>query len=137
MGLYLCVFEEDEELDGVDIGSYSDFGFFRDVVTNQLEAGTPGANYPTLILHSDSDGEWSAQECAALQQELESIADAFRQLPPTEFNSDWQRAVAKSLGLQPGNLYESFIDVDGEPLLERLLGLCRLAQERGQPILFQ
>ena len=137
MGLYLCVFEEDEELDGVDIGSYSDFGFFRDVVTNQLEAGTPGANYPTLILHSDCDGEWSAQECAALQQELESIADAFRQLPPTEFNSDWQRAVAKSLGLQPGNLYESFIDVDGEPLLERLLGLCRLAQERGQPILFQ
>jgi len=137
MGLYLCVFEEDEELDGVDAGGYSDFNFFRSVVTNQLEGGTPGAKYPTLILHSDCDGEWSVEECRALQEELESIADVFRQLPPADFDSDWQRAVAQSLGLQPRNLYESFIDVDGEPLVERLLGLCRLAQDRGQPIIFQ
>ena len=137
MGLYLCVFEEDEELDGVDAGAYSDFSFFRGVVTNQLEGGTPGAKYPTLILHSDCDGEWSVEECGALQEELESIAEAFAQLPPADFDSDWQCAVAKLLGLQPGNLYESLIDVDGEPLLERLLGLCRLAQDRGRPIIFQ
>ena len=137
MGLYLCVFEDDEELDGVDAGSYSDFNFFRGVVTNQLEGGTPGAKYPTLILHSDCDGEWSVEECRALQEELESIVDALAQLPPVGFDSDWQCAAAESLGLQPGNLYESFIDVDGEPLLERFLGLCRFAQDRGRPIIFQ
>ena len=30
MGLYLCVFRDDEELLGVDVGSYDDFERFRD-----------------------------------------------------------------------------------------------------------
>jgi hypothetical protein len=56
MGLYLCVFQGDEELDGVDVGSYGDFNHFRSVVAG-LEDGPPGSKYPTLILHPDSDGD--------------------------------------------------------------------------------
>ena len=40
MGLYLCVFDEDEELEGVEVGSYSDFEFFRSSVTELLEQGS-------------------------------------------------------------------------------------------------
>jgi hypothetical protein len=51
--------------------------------------------------------------------------------------SDWQRAVAKSIGLVPQNAFESFIDVDGEFLIGRLQSLVDGARKRGLPILFQ
>jgi hypothetical protein len=57
--------------------------------------------------------------------ELLTIAGEFAQLPPVEFPSGWQEAVAKQLGVQPGSLLRCFIDVDGEPLVDRLVGLCR------------
>ena len=136
MSLYLCVFDDDKELDGVDVGSYDDFHFFRSAVVDQLEGGKAGTRYPTLIIHQDS-GEWDPQQCVELEKELQSIAATFQDMPPLEFNSGWQKEAAKLFGLRPANLCESFIDVDGEPLIERLLVLCRLAQEYGQPILFQ
>ncbi len=137
MGLYLCVFDGDEELDGVDVGSYADYNAFRNLVTSRLEHGSSGSKYPTLILHSDCDGEWNPKQCMELAKELSSIAIVFQNTPPIEFASDWQKEVARSVGLRPQNLYESLIDVDGEPLIERLMTLCRLAQDCGQPILFQ
>ena len=48
-----------------------------------------------------------------------------------------QKQVIKTIGLQVTNLYGCFFDVDGESLLERLIGLTRLSQERNLPILFQ
>ena len=82
MGLYLCIFEGEAEVDGVDVGGYDDFGFFRDAVAKYLESGKPGSSYPTLMLHSDCDGDWSARECKQLGQELESISAAFRKTAP-------------------------------------------------------
>lgn len=137
MGLYLCIFDGDDELEGVEVGAYADFESFRSTVTSVLEGGVAGAKYPSLILHSDCCGEWSQTECKVLKQELRSISEAFRQLPPVEFHADWQLQVGKLLGLQPSSLYDSFIDVDGEPLLERLEGLCNVAIQNGQPILLQ
>lgn len=137
MGLYLCVFDDDDELDGVEVGSYSDFDFFRRSVTELLEGGVAGSRFPTLIIHSDSDGEWSLTECESLRQELMTIASEFQQLPGIPFRVDWQQQVGKLLGLKPASLYESFIDVDGERLLERLIRLCDVATERAMPILFQ
>lgn len=137
MGLYLCVFNDDRELEGVEVGSYSDFDFFRGSITELLEEGRVGRKYPTLILHQDSDGEWTPTECEALKRELASISEELRQLPAVEFHAEWQKQVARSLGLKPTCLYDSFIDVDGEPLLERLLGLCDVAIDNNQPILFQ
>lgn len=137
MGLYLCVFDGEDELDGVSVGTYLDFDEFRRAVVLHLEGESAGSKYPTLLLHSDCDGEWAPEQCAQLQRELEDIAAGFAKLPFLGFRSDWQEKLAKQLGLRPRNLCESFIDIDGEPLIERLLLLCRLAQQRRQPILFQ
>ena len=137
MGLYLCVFDEDNELEGVEVGSYSDFDFFRSSVSELLEGGISGKKFPTLMIHSDSDGEWSVSECETLKHELTTIANEFQHLPGIRFRAGWQQEVSNLLGLRPESLYDSFIDVDGEPLLDRLIQLCNVAIERDLPILFQ
>ena len=88
-------------------------------------------------MKSDSDGEWSVADCKKLQVELDEIAVALRVRRAVAFTSDWQRDVAKSIGLKPQNALESFIDVDGEFLLERLQSLVKDALARQLPILFQ
>jgi hypothetical protein len=137
MGLYLCVFDEENELDGVDVGSYADFNNFRGYVVKSLEGGNVGSRFPILNGHSDCDGEWSPRECVGLEEELNAIATSFKEIAPVDFTSEWQKRVVKLLGLQPRNLYECFIDVDGELLIDRLQALCRLAHQNNQPILFQ
>ena len=44
MGLYISIFDGDDELDGVEVGPYRDFKTFRDVVTKHLEDGKAGSN---------------------------------------------------------------------------------------------
>lgn len=137
MSLYLCMFDENQELDGVDVGAYSDFGDFRETVAKTLEGGQFGSRFPVLMLHHDSDGKWAVEDCGKLERELETIGAELKQRPPKEFFAEWQKNVGKQFGLRPASLYDCFIDVDGESLLERLLGLARLAQQRELPILFQ
>ncbi|UCD58264.1 MAG: hypothetical protein JSV16_03890 [Candidatus Hydrogenedentota bacterium] len=137
MGLYLCVFRGDEEIDGVEVGSYDDFGFFRDAVRDHLEAGQTGTLFPVLMLHSDCDGSWSPHQAKQLVGELRTISESFSTIEPVDFNSDWQRDVAKLVGLRPRSLKDCFIDVDGEPLIERIIELCETAIHEGLPILFQ
>ena len=137
MGLYLCIFDGDEEVDGVEVGPYADFDVFRDCIVRELEGGNAGSKFPTLILHSDCDGEWSPSEAGELEKELMTIGNKFRRLPPIPISSDWRRQVVKRFGLQINNLYDCFFDVDGEPLLERLINLAKLSQQRNLPILFQ
>src|SRR5262245_49929204 len=115
MGLYLCVFDGDEELDGVEVGIYADFGRFRSAVASHLEDDKTGARYPVLQLHSDCDGEWSVEQCGALEDELEDIARRLRKIAPAAFGSEWQEEVARSIGLTLTSLYDCFVDVDGEP----------------------
>lgn len=137
MGLYLAVFDGEGEVDGVEVGSYDDFGVFRDAVVVKLEDGQAGSKFPTLVLHSDCDGQWSPREAAALERELVEIDFRFRRLPPTPLNSDWKREAAKMFNIEPKCLSDCFFDVDGEPLLERLVGLTTLSQAKNLPILFQ
>lgn len=137
MGLYLCIFDGDEELEGVEMGSYTDFGTFRSAVETHIEGGVEGSRCPTLMLHSDCDGLWSPEESALLQAELAMIVQAFMELPPEPLGDGWKPEVAKMFGLRPANLYECFFDVDGEPLLDRLMGLAQISVERNLPILFQ
>lgn len=137
MSLYFCIFDDEEELDGVDVGAYSDFGDFRNTVVRELERGMGGSRFPTLILHSDCDGEWNLDDCSKLEPELEVICAELKQRPSREFFAEWQKNLAKKLDLRPTTLYDCFIDVDGELLLERMLGLVRLARRRELPILFQ
>jgi hypothetical protein len=137
MGLYLCTFDGAEEVDGVEIGSYADFNFFRDAVVAAVENGKRGSQCPMLVEHHDSDGEWSSDESSRLIVELDLIGKTFRELPPVDFNSEWKKKVATALGLRPRNLLDCFFDVDGEPLVDRLRALAEKSVQRGTPILFQ
>ena len=140
MGLYLCVFEDDvddHELEGVEIGSYEDFGRLRDTVCNRLEAGNWGSRFPTLMNHQDSDGHWTPEECRVLLLELSQIQGEFRQLPPVPFQEGWQQTVAQAIGLEAADLAEALIDIDGEPLLESLGRLAKVAIKADQRIWFQ
>jgi hypothetical protein len=137
MGLYLALFDETGEVDGVEVGAYADFGALRDAVVINLEGRVAGSRFPTLILHSDCDGQWTPADAATLEQELLTIGVELRRFPAVPFNSEWKKQSAKTFGIQPQNLYDCFFDVDGEPLIERLIGLARLSQSRGLPILFQ
>lgn len=136
MGLYLCLFDGDEEIDGVEVGSYADFGTFRDTVQTCLEHGSLGSRFPTLMRHSDCDGSWSPDEAAKLHVELDAIAQELEKLPPVPLDGR-KTSVARSLGMAPTNRLECFIDVDGEPLLDGLRRLCRRSTDLGLPILFQ
>lgn len=136
MGLYLCVFDDKIEVDGVEVGSYDDFAVFRDFVRDLLEDGTPGARFPVLMKHSDCDGEWSPEAATALRNEITIISKELANFPPVPARG-WQRSVMQKLGLSPMNLLECFIDVDGEPLLDRICGLCERAIQLQLPILFQ
>jgi Immunity protein 70 len=115
VSLYWCVFAGDRELDGVDAGSYAEFGALRRLVAERLEGGRAGARFPALQLHSDCDGEWSAADCVRLAAELD--------------------AVAAELG--PEGAAGRFRDADGALLVDRLRELAALSRRTGQPILFQ
>ena len=134
MSLYLCVYAGGREVEGVEVGPYADFNALRGAIIRELEAGIPGSSYPVLISHSDSDGEWPVAACVRLRAELAAIASAMKARPPREWVSDWQRNAARS---GPRNAFESFVDVDGEFLLERLQGLVEAALANNAPILFQ
>lgn len=138
MGLYLCVFDADgNEVEGVEIGSYGDFNSFRDAVTATVEKGVARSVCPILIDHSDCDGQWTSEEARALLFELEQAERMMSQYPAVEFSSAWKQQVAKTIGIQPATLLDSFFDVDGEPLVERLKQLAQASIEVNQPILFQ
>jgi len=137
VGLYLCIYEGDDDIDGVEVGPYSDFGRLRDYIVRELEGRRAGSRFPTFILHSDCDGEWSVAECGKLRIELTQMRLAMHARPPVSFISEWQRNVAQSLGQSPKNAFESFIDVNGDFILERIQQLVDVAIDRQLPISFQ
>jgi len=139
MGLVLCVYEDRElgdDLDGFQVGSYSDFGAWRDFIAAELEGGRWGSRFPTLMLHSDCDGQWSPDECARLKEELETIRLELAKLPLVPFPADWQRQVAQELELTPKSALDCFINVDGENLVDAIARLADLAIKLGKPIDF-
>ena len=137
MGLYLCLWDEHDEIDGVDVGSYADYGRFVEAVVKHAEKGNRGSKYPLISMHSDSEGEWSRSDSARLVGDLEEIQRTFASLPPLPVPAGWQTQVAKTFGIMPKSLGDSFFDIDGEPLIGRLIGLCRLAITHQKSILFQ
>lgn len=124
MSLYLCVFQGDREVAGVEAGSYADFNALRSYVVNELENAVAGSRFPVFILHSDSDGEWPLKDCAGLRDELATVIEAMKNRPALRFPG-------------PRNALESFVDIEGQPLPESLHRLAEMALICGQPILFQ
>ena len=130
MSLYLAIFDGEEETGWV-FGHYSDFGCFRDTIAAKLRAQV----YPTLMAHSDCDGEWPAHELPTLRLELETIAAAFRKLPPEVPRDAFEHTAANRQGAR--SLYECFHNVDGENVFEALTALCDEGIRRNRPIIFQ
>ncbi len=132
MGLYLCVFNEerDDEHAASEVGSYADFGAFRQAVARHLG----GADFPVLLLHSDCDGEWTVEELPALIKELDVIAAAFARLPRALYVLSSNPAV--SVPPDASTLYECYVDVQGEKLVDALRHLARTGIEFHRPISF-
>lgn len=138
MGLYLCVFadaQSDDELDGVEVGGYDDFGEFREAVAGVEPAGW-GSGYPILMFHSDCTGDWSVDALPTLRGELSAIRRQLSRRPAVPYGEGWQREVAQLVGHTPSSMADSFIDVDGEVLLDRLIALVDLAITRSRPVTF-
>ena len=138
MGLYLCVFateDSDDELEGVEVGSYDDFHQFREAVSVGLESGEWGSHFPVLMTHPDSRSSWLPDRASDLERELLTIADGLVRLPAAELTGS-SKEVADEFCLVPQSLYECFLDVDGLPLVERLLDLVHASERSGQPIMF-
>jgi hypothetical protein len=138
MSLVLCVYEDQEigdDIAGFQVG-YGEFGAWRDFICARLEHGQWGSRFPTLMMHSDCDGEWSPQECDLLEQELRTIRGELEKLPVVPFHASWQQRVAQELGLVPKSALDCFINVDGENLVDAILRLADLATGLHKPISF-
>lgn len=115
MGLYLCLFDGDEEIDAVEVGPYSKFERLRELIVGHLEDGQRGSRYPTLMDHSESDGQWSPGDLEALAVELADICS---------------RSTEES-GIR------QITDADDGPVIDALARLVQLARDWELPILFQ
>ncbi len=136
MGLYLCVFREDEELCGVEVGSYKDFEGFRDEARARDRPVL--RRYPTLLASVKANTVWSWREAGRLARELAELGEALSREPARPFTpGTWQEEVARARRLDARSLRECYIDVQGEPLVDGLLELCRISIEGRLPILFQ
>jgi hypothetical protein len=131
MSPYFTIFDGDEEVTGWVFGHYSDFGYFRDTIAAKLNA----KDYPTLIQHSDCDGEWSSEELSKLRSELQAIAAAFRNLPAEQPTKAFEHTAEYRRNAQ--SLYDCFHNIDGENVFEALISLCEEGIKRDRPILFQ
>ncbi len=138
MGLCLYIldrdppFEDEEptELAECDVGAYSDFGAFRDLISKHLD----DSKYPVLMNHSDCDGEWPLEDIPLLERELRVIAKAFQKLPPEEPVGGLEHAAKYRVGAK--SLYDCVHVVGGRNIFEALLDLCAKARKFKRPIFF-
>ena len=148
MGLYLCIFNQDEEdICGVEVGLYSYFEEFRNSISKYIHKGFVSKVFKrkskfslpmtTLLNHSDCDGSWSVDECARLKLELQEIKQVFTNEPLDLSIIELKQDIFKFYGIKPENLFECFIDSDCEFLIDRLIELCDLAIQMNKPIMFQ
>jgi Immunity protein 70 len=122
--------EEPAEIAECDIGHYSDFGCFRDTIARHLDA----TRYPTLMEHSDCDGEWMLKEIPALEKELHEITAKFKKLQPEEPANAFEHTA--EYRVDASSIYDCFHNPSGENLFEALLELCSIAKRHQRPITF-
>jgi hypothetical protein len=131
MSLYLTIFDGEEEITGWVFGHYSDFGYFRDVISAKLQSD----DYPVLMTHSDCDGEWDPLELPRLRAELQTIGERFRHLPPEQPQGAFEHT--EEYRRDARSLYDCFHNVDGENIFEALIALCGEGIHRQRSIVFQ
>jgi hypothetical protein len=83
------------DMPGVEVGAYADFGRLRDYIVRKLEGGKFGSRFPDLMVHSDCDGEWSAEQGLLLRRDITDIIDSRKQRPSVPFSSGWQQSPSR------------------------------------------
>jgi hypothetical protein len=136
MSLYLCVMDtrSEYEHDGVEVGPYSYFGEVRNLL--RVELSRVGLKAPLFLDHIDSFGEWPPGLLEALQLELTAIESTIGSRP-SRMISDSAWYVSWYAGSRPNTLREAVVDIEGDPLIPRLLLLVEVAKKHRLPILFQ
>jgi hypothetical protein len=71
-----------------------------------------------------------------LREELQTIRSQLACIPAPPYPDGWQASVSRQIGHRPAHYGLYFIDVDGEILLDRLMGLAELAIQTDRPITF-
>src|SRR5262245_62432168 len=131
MGVRLYIEDHCGVRDAVETETEDDFMYFRDSVHMALERGVFGERFPVLMKKFFSD--WEAKDVRALERELTEILAAFRRLPPKPLDGNWRSKLIRS-GRKPASLADVYVDKDGAPLIERLIGLAQTAIEGKLPI---
>jgi hypothetical protein len=138
MGLYLAIFKNEEEINGLEVGAYEYFGILRDCIFELIENSSNwGSICPTIMNHSDCDGKWEPKDCIELISELNEIKRVFQETSPYQKVIDHKKDLFNLYQIKPLNLYDCFIDVDGENLIDRLIELCEEAITNDLDIIFQ
>ncbi|SHG56649.1 Imm70 family immunity protein [Flavobacterium defluvii] len=138
MGLYLAIFKNEEEINGLEVGTYEYFGIFRDCIYEFIENSSNwGDICPTIMNHSDCDGKWESKECVEMMFELKKVKKTFQKQAPNKKVIDQKKELIDLYQIKILNLYDCFIDVDGENLIDRLIELCKDAIDNDLDIIFQ
>ena len=112
MGLYLCIFDQNgDDICGVEVGLYSYFGEFRDLVSkftnkdflSRVLKRKSKFSLPmtTLLNHSDCDGSWNVDECVHLKMELQEIKQIFINEPSDLSIIELKQDIFKFYGVKP------------------------------------
>ncbi len=131
MSLYLTIFDGDNEINGWTLGHYSDFGCFRETISRNLNS----RDYPTLMEHSDCDGEWPVKDLPNLRNELQQIGERFKNLPVEAPKGAFEHTAEFRRNAR--SLYDCYHNVDGENIFEAFIALCDEAIRCNKPILLQ
>ena len=131
MSLYLAVFDGELEIAGYAMGHYSDYDYFIETIGAKCGA----EKYPTLLEHSDCDGEWSTDRISQLQSEIAAIRECLKAEAPIAPHDVFEHTTGYRVGAR--SLYDCFHTVDGTNMLEALQALTETALRIRQPILFQ
>ena len=131
-----CLFEGDPDVARSEYGPYATHNALRAYVVRELEAGQAGSRFPMFMFHADCDEASSVADCENLRDELAAIAAAMKLRPAVRSAPGGPRAAVGSIGLVPQNAFESFVDAEGEILLERLQSQVDDLLKRRLPIVF-
>ena len=131
MSLYVGIFRGDAEVEGWVVGQYSDFGYFRDVISQHFEP----RELPLLLQSSDCEAAFSPPELPALRAELARVRSRFSELPPVVPNRAFEHN--QLLWSRAGSLLGCFHNVDGEPLVDALIHLAERGIDENAQLLFQ
>ncbi len=104
----------------------------RDQIHADLEPGEFGGEFPIFLSLYEPD-EVSAENVGAWQKELETIAKAYKKMPPEPQMLSGQTYEKIEAG-EYKPLYDVYRDAKDKPLLGSLIDLCKCAKKEKLPI---